>query len=290
MLHKWSEEGREEQVAIFLRWVGILVAFVLIGLIVVAAQKMIGGAAQKIQGTYQSQGGGSDAAPGDAPLNGPATAPGNPEYGVDARAANASYASPAGVSGNGSASFNPSTPAPLLPPSITSSAFAVESQRRAAAESLRPLHDLMQSVKEFDSKTVSSVFSAAGSSGASGPAVAMNFSGENQSDGRDEIAEAGARTLRQRQLVERMIDMSDGIAADIALTAHPDNFAPPLKDSVGEMAREMRVYLATVQLAAAHPEKREQLHSYAIQHLSASEQALQSLDTMVGGGVGSAAN
>src|SRR4029077_13145502 len=118
--------------------------------------------------------------------------------------------------------------APLLPTSVTTitAPFAVESQRREAAASLRPLHELMVSVKDFDTKTVSRVFTASANEG-SGPAIYV--AEENHLEGRDEADAAFARQQEQRQMVTRILDMTDGIAADVSLNAHPDNFALPLR-------------------------------------------------------------
>ena len=283
MLHKWSGEGRDEQFAVFLKWMGILVTFVLVGLVVVVAQRTISGAQQKIQGTYQAQGGVTDTP--DTPLNNFPTASSHSGYPGDYRAANAAYASSAQYSGFAPAS---SVAAPVLPVSVTaSSPFAVDAQRREAALSLRPVRQLMQTMREFDSKALNAIFTA---SAGSGPASPVIYNGESETGDRNALAEMSARQQQQKQAIERMINMSDGLAADISLTAHPDNFAPPLQEGMGEVSRELRIYLATIQLAAAHPERREELRSLANQHLAASEQALQTLESMTGSGLGSLAN
>jgi hypothetical protein len=45
----------------------------------------------------------------------------------------------------------------------------------------------------------------------------------------------------------------------------------------------MRLYLATVQLAAAHPEDKDRLHTLATQHLSNCEAAQVRLEQMASG-------
>lgn len=291
MIHKWSEEGRDEQAALFTRWVGILVAFVLCALIVVAAQRMIANAQRKVQKPYVTEMGNEYISSPEAPLNSGATAAGSPAY-PDARAQRAAFASgqPVGAAPLPGAAFA-AVPlsSPVLPPAFVSSnsAFAVDSQRREAAASLMPLRELMLTVKEFDSKTVSEGFAAGGGSGPATPNIAF-------ADGRDEGAMVAAdmtQETNQRRGIQRILDLSDGIEGMLLTYSHPDNFAPPLKDGVGEVARELHTYLATVRNAAALPDRREELRALASKRLALAEQALQALGNITGGvGIGSAAN
>jgi len=193
------------------------------------------------------------------------------------------------------------------PPSFTSavtlalpgapgySPFTVESQKKAAQAALRPLHEVMATVRHYDSEAVWTALSSPTSSGA---ASLKNVAGRAQVQPRDDdgssnsdedeasrvatlAAVAEAQRLRQNE--ERILGETESLSTELTLVAHPAQFPEPLRDGVGDVSRELRIYLATVQIAAAHPEERERLHSLATQHLSNSEAALARLDTMARG-------
>ncbi len=286
MIHKWTEEGRDEQVAIFLRWVATLVAFTLVALIVVAVQRTITKARMGVQGTYSQQSGNDADAVPDTPLNSLPTVAGGGAV-SNPRAANAAYASGQPLGAAPASTYVAPASSSLMPPAMIApgTAFAVESQRREAAASLSPLKDLMVTVQDFDSRVVNTGFS---SGDANSMPIAMQTREDDVSDSRN--TDLSSESARRRSM-QRILDLSNGVDANISVVAHPDNFAPPLRDGVGEVSKELKTYLATLRNAVSRPDNREELRGAASRHLAAAEQALRSLENLTGGsGIGSTAN
>jgi hypothetical protein len=260
-----------------------LAAFILTGFVYLAIQRIAGfatgRAAPRMSRAVGSEYLRSDS---DTPAAAPAVSPMSP--GVPAYRP-AAYSPP-------SAPLAAPTFAPPGAPGYTP--FAVDAQRKVAQEALKPLHDILTTVRRYDSQAVWSTIPTVAASSSGGPTTVMGSNLLDRAepvphteDGEDAAARdtlaALAEVQRRRQNTERILGETESISTELTLVAHPDRFPEPLRDGVGDVAREMRIYLATVQLAAAHPEDKDRLHTLATQHLANSESALVRLESIASG-------
>jgi hypothetical protein len=160
--------------------------------------------------------------------------------------------------------------------------FAVESQRKVAQGTLKPLREVLTTVRRYDSQAVWTTLPPP-QSATGGVLLGRTEPGTKDDSDEESSLAALAEVQRRRQNTERILGETESISTELTLIAHPDRFPEPLRDGVGDMAREMRIYLATVQLAAAHPEDRDRLHTLATQHLANSEAAMVRLEQVAGG-------
>jgi hypothetical protein len=262
----------------------VLAAFVVTGLIFVAFQRVLNTAQQRIGGTF-ARANETDMRPvtsAPRPAS-PGYSPGSPFSGsMPARA--------------GAASRPPSQPLipastiapPQLPPGANSM-FPIPEDRRAAQIAVQPLRQTLNTVKEFDTKSLWADIPDARSLGTgsmSGITSAAQSVNDSPSSRTSRLGgNGGSRTdqaVARQQAMQKICNQADALAAEVALVAHPSRYPEKLRDIVGEATREARQYLSTVQYAAIHPEERSQLRPLAQKHLNRSEELLRGIENVTG--------
>lgn len=283
-MSEWS--GSEERFDGTLRKIGIgLAAATLVLGIVAIGQRAFTVATQRLAPSLSH--GASRELGGQTYVSSPATARFSP--GSPLPAPHSAYTVPT----------RPLTPPPASAFAANDEVFTSEAERLRGQQALFDLRDAVDATRKSGGKTLWQSPPTASTGMPSTVRVGATISpGYNEaslpgpSDNTPGVTEQELSAQQQTaRFAERINNEADGLAAQVALAAHPGRFPIAMRENVGEVQRELGIYLQTARLAAgAPPTERQRLQPLAEKHLSRSEEALHRLEAMVGGSGSTASN
>lgn len=260
----------------------VIAAFVVTGLIFMAAYRAVNTAKDRVAGIY-SRGSGTDLRPAPIPntrVSANPYSPGSP-FGPGSP--------PASATGFGARTLPTTVPVSVAPPpplpANANSAFPTAERRQEAQAAISPLRDTISTVRQYDTKALWAEIPAAPGPGTPGGVSSMTSIASQTTSANQNARPTVDPAVARQDAMERIINQADALAAEITLVTHPDRFPEVLRDGVGEFRREIRTYLSTVQYAAIHPEERDTLRPLAQKHLARSEAILNELENATGGRV-----